>query len=66
MSSLKVFFLVGFLLSVSFTGCLDTSDEIKDTDGDGYLDNVDVFPSEPTEWSDLDGDGVGDLSLIHI
>ena len=62
MSSLKVFFLVGFLLSVSFTGCLDTSDEIKDTDGDGYLDNVDVFPSEPTEWSDLDGDGAGDNS----
>ncbi len=30
-----------------------------DTDGDGYLDNVDVFPEDPLEWLDDDGDGVG-------
>eukprot|EP00903_Cladosiphon_okamuranus_P004407 g4405.t1 len=31
-----------------------------DTDGDGYNDDVDVFPNDPTEWADTDGDGVGD------
>ena len=56
MSSFRTFLIVGFLLSVSFTGCLDTSDEIKDTDGDGYLDDVDIFPLDSTEWSDLDED----------
>ena len=62
MSSLKVFFLVGFLLSVSFTGCLDTSDEIKDTDGDGVGDNSDAFPQDSNETHDSDNDGVGDNS----
>src|SRR5690606_10209927 len=33
---------------------------IPDTDGDGYNDEVDVFPSDPNEWADLDSDGVGD------
>ena len=31
-----------------------------DTDGDGYNDTVDAFPSDSTEWVDSDGDGVGD------
>ncbi len=35
---------------------------IPDTDGDGYKDNVDAFPNDPTEWADTDGDGVGDNS----
>lgn len=33
-----------------------------DSDGDGYADEIDAFPSDPTEWSDLDGDGIGDNS----
>ena len=33
-----------------------------DSDGDGYSDDVDVFPSNPNEWIDTDGDGVGDNS----
>ena len=32
----------------------------KDTDGDGYIDSVDVFPNDSTEWQDTDGDGIGD------
>ena len=32
----------------------------KDTDGDGYNDDVDVFPTDATQWSDMDGDGYGD------
>ena len=42
-----------------------------DTDGDGRIDAEDVFPDDPNEWADCDGDGIGDnadddLSLIHI
>lgn len=32
----------------------------KDTDGDGYNDDIDDFPTDATQWSDMDGDGYGD------
>ena len=32
----------------------------KDSDNDGYNDDVDAFPSDGTQWSDMDGDGYGD------
>ncbi|MAH09484.1 MAG: hypothetical protein CL961_07440 [Euryarchaeota archaeon] len=35
------------------TGC-------PDSDGDGYSDSGDAFPSDANEWADSDGDGVGD------
>ena len=35
---------------------------LTDTDGDGIPDETDVFPTDPSEQSDLDGDGVGDNS----
>jgi bifunctional DNA-binding transcriptional regulator/antitoxin component of YhaV-PrlF toxin-antitoxin module len=31
-----------------------------DRDGDGVDNDQDAFPDDPTEWSDLDGDGDGD------
>ena len=31
-----------------------------DADDDGYPDEIDAFPYDPSEWSDLDGDGIGD------
>ena len=31
-----------------------------DSDGDGRLDREDAFPTNPAEWADADGDGVGD------
>jgi hypothetical protein len=31
-----------------------------DTDGDGFGDQIDVFPLEFTQWADSDGDGYGD------
>lgn len=31
-----------------------------DTDGDGWSDEVDVFPEDPSEWMDTDSDGYGD------
>ncbi|MFW3146515.1 MAG: FG-GAP repeat domain-containing protein [Thermoplasmatota archaeon] len=32
----------------------------RDIDGDGYLNSIDRFPNDPSEWSDSDNDGVGD------
>jgi hypothetical protein len=32
---------------------------VKDTDGDGILDDIDVFPTNGEEWEDTDGDGIG-------
>ena len=31
-----------------------------DRDGDQICDGIDLFPDDPTEWEDLDGDGFGD------
>ena len=32
---------------------------VRDSDGDGYRDDVDAFIYNPDEWLDADGDGVG-------
>ena len=42
---------------VDFDGCAESQ---KDTDGDGYNDDVDDFPYDDTQWLDSDGDGYGD------
>ena len=34
----------------------------SDFDADGYADSIDVFPTEATQWLDVDGDGYGDNS----
>lgn len=31
-----------------------------DRDGDGYSNDQDAFPDDPSEWEDTDGDGIGD------
>ena len=36
-----------------------------DADSDGYLDRLDAFPNDATEWVDADGDNVGDNSDEH-
>ncbi|MBO6700778.1 MAG: hypothetical protein JJ921_00455 [Pseudomonadales bacterium] len=33
---------------------------LNDVDEDGYSDSIDLFPNDPSEWSDNDGDLVGD------
>ena len=35
-------------------------ESIKDSDGDGFEDSVDLFPEDFSEWWDFDGDGIGD------
>ncbi len=60
----------GMLSSLDIGGGSDTNgngvddliESTADTDGDGYPDVVDAFPSDPSEWLDTDGDGVGDNS----
>jgi hypothetical protein len=42
---------------VDFDGCADSQ---KDSDGDGYTDDIDAFPFESSQWEDADGDGFGD------
>jgi hypothetical protein len=37
---------------------VDYIKSIKDSDNDGYVDSTDLFPSDATEWSDADGDGI--------
>ncbi|UCE74140.1 MAG: right-handed parallel beta-helix repeat-containing protein [Methanomassiliicoccales archaeon] len=37
-----------------------TGQTIDDYDGDGVVDAQDDFPYDPTQWSDTDGDGLGD------
>ena len=41
---------------------LSTGDRFgcTDTDGDGWSDLNDMFPGNPSQWIDVDGDGVGD------
>jgi len=48
------------LLVLGLSGCTET--EAKDTDGDGYNDDVDYFPQNANEWADSDGDNIGDNS----
>ncbi|MFC1749398.1 hypothetical protein ACFL2V_11400, partial [Pseudomonadota bacterium] len=38
------------------------TEQAQDTDNDGYPDTHDLFPTDPTEHADLDGDGIGDNS----
>jgi len=56
--------LIGFLLITVglMSGCTENNQHADDidTDGDGYIDSLDAFPLDPTEWADSDGDGVGD------
>jgi hypothetical protein len=39
---------------------LNTTELIIDSDNDGYTDNFDAFPNDPTQWLDRDGDNYGD------
>ena len=39
--------------TIDLIGCTDS-------DGDGWSDQRDAFPIEPTQWNDSDGDGFGD------
>ncbi len=33
---------------------------MTDHDNDGFADSIDIFPDDAGEWSDFDGDGIGD------
>jgi len=46
--------------STEFTINVIIDNRRLDTDGDGYPDDDDEYPGDPSEWKDTDGDGVGD------
>jgi len=48
------------LLAVMMNPATSPIPGLKDSDGDGYTDDQDDFPNDPTEWKDTDGDGYGD------
>jgi hypothetical protein len=45
---------------VTSQNILVLTDEEADYDGDGVANGQDAFPDDPAEWSDLDGDRIGD------
>ncbi|WP_372810215.1 neutral/alkaline non-lysosomal ceramidase N-terminal domain-containing protein, partial [Litorivivens sp.] len=45
---------------ISDDGLCDALPALPDSDGDGVPDRDDAFPGDPTESSDLDGNGIGD------
>src|SRR4030042_6045805 len=54
--------LVLIALMMVSIGFLSGCEERIDADGDGYKDDVDVFPNDSAEWIDSDKDGWGDNS----
>ena len=59
MQKIVVFLIFLMMISIGFlSGCI----EKKDSDGDGYEDEIDAFPDDSTEWLDSDMDGWGDNS----
>ena len=45
---------------------LGTNPLLEDTDADSYSDLEDAFPTDAKEWSDLDGDGIGDNTDVDL
>ena len=43
-----------------FGGSTEDRSGCPDSDEDGWSDQGDSFPDDPTQWSDIDGDGYGD------
>jgi len=60
LSGTRVVAILTLTLVIILAGCIFT----KDSDGDGYPDEEDMFPDDPEEWLDADGDGVGDNSDV--
>ncbi len=50
----------GKTASISKKVTITTTIQNPDTDHDGFPDDTDSFPNNPSEWKDTDGDGHGD------
>lgn len=49
----------GHALSASQVSEVYTTSAAPDSDGDGFIDIIDAFPEDPSEWQDSDQDGIG-------
>lgn len=47
-------------IDIDSDGIPDCVDELIDSDGDGFSDSNDRFPTNSSEWRDWDSDGIGD------
>jgi hypothetical protein len=54
--SFKIYSSIVMVVMMTSSCCTS----VPDTDRDGYPDDIDAFPTDPTEWNDTDGDGYGD------
>lgn len=52
--------VVTLILAVMLNPSTSPITSIRDSDGDGVLDDEDAFPDDPDEWQDSDNDGSGD------
>jgi len=60
--SLVNIIIIFILITFGFSGCIEEELVEIDSDGDGYNDDVDMFPDDVNEWIDSDNDGLGDNS----
>ena len=60
--SLVNIIIIIILITFGFSGCIEEELVEIDSDGDGYNDDVDMFPDDVNEWIDSDNDGLGDNS----
>ncbi|GJM24307.1 MAG: hypothetical protein DHS20C16_07220 [Phycisphaerae bacterium] len=51
--------ILGFVIALTITGCMDPVVVVTDSDNDGVADTEDAFPEDPNESVDTDGDGEG-------
>jgi transglutaminase-like putative cysteine protease len=59
-ATLTALLLVSLVLANSDILSDLVSSYVTDSDGDGYADDVDIFPYDSLEWLDTDNDGFGD------
>ncbi len=58
--------IISLIFILFLTSCDNSSSESTDLDNDGIINDIDKFPSDPTEWLDTDNDNIGDNTDTDI
>ncbi len=57
--------IIILLIILNLSGCVEEINQHAiDSDGDGFVDEIDEFPNDYTEWLDTDNDGIGNNADI--